>query len=175
MLEFNPIMKSIVLIGFMGAGKSLIAKELQRRLPMMKFSTDKRIEAKEKMLIPDIFKTHGEAYFRQAEALVVKELSEKEGVIIDCGGGVILDPQNIKSLKQNGIVFYLSARLEVIYDRIKNSKNRPLIQGQETLKKIEELLKQRQPLYEQAADVVVDANDKSIEGPVNKILEVIKQ
>jgi len=161
---------NIVLIGFMGSGKSLVARTLHEKLGWPMFSTDNLIEEREKRSISEIFEKSGEAYFRRLEHEIVKGLSQKQNVIIDCGGGVVLNSDNIKLLKEKGVIFYLKASPEVIYERIKNEKHRPLLGAKDPLESIRNLINQRQPLYEQA-DYVVDANDKSVLVLVEKILK----
>jgi len=164
--------KNIVLIGFMGSGKSMISRELGKRLRTDVIATDALAEAKEGMSIHEIFKSKGEVYFRDLETGIIKDISLKQGIIIDCGGGVILRKENLQHLKTNGIVFYLQATPEVIYQRIKHETHRPLLKVPDPLGCIKELYNQRLPLYNQA-DHVIDANDVSIEGPVVEILNKI--
>jgi shikimate kinase len=165
--------KNIVLIGFMGSGKSMIACELAKRLKRQVLATDRLVELKEGQTIDEIFKSKGETYFRKLESEIIKEVSLRRGVIIDCGGGVVCVKENLKFLKAGGIVFYLDATPEVIYERIRHEKHRPLLNTPDPLGRIKELLNQRLPLYNQA-DHIIDANDASIEGPVVEILKKIK-
>jgi shikimate kinase len=164
--------KNIVLIGLMGSGKSMIARELGKRLKREVVATDGLVEAKEGQTIHEIFKSKGEAYFRNLEHGIIKDVSLRQGIVIDCGGGVVLHKENLKLLKTNGIVFYLQATPEVIYQRIKNEKHRPLLKVPDPLGRIKELHQQRLPLYNQA-HYTIDANDASIEGPVAEILKKI--
>lgn len=164
--------KNIVLIGFMGSGKSMIASELGKRLKVEVVATDALIEAREGQLIHEIFQSKGESYFRDLEAEIVKELSLRQGIVIDCGGGVVLRKENLQHLKSNGIVFYLQATPEVIYQRVKHESHRPLLKAPDPLGRIKELYQQRLPLYNQA-DHIIDANDASIEGPVVEIIKKI--
>ena len=164
--------KNIVLIGFMGSGKSMIARELGIRLKVEVIATDALSEAKENMSIHEIFQSKGEAYFRDVESGIIKEVSLRRGIVIDCGGGVVLLKENLQHLKTNGIVFYLQATPEVIYQRIKHESHRPLLKTPDPLGCINELYQQRLPLYSQA-DFTIDANDASIEGPIIEILKRI--
>ncbi len=164
--------KNIALIGFMGSGKSMIARELGIRLKRDVVATDDLVESREGQTIHEIFKSKGEAYFRNLETEIIKEVSLRQGIIIDCGGGAVCVKENLKFLKTNGIVFYLQATPEVIYQRIKNEGHRPLLKTPDPLGCIKELYQQRLPLYNQA-DYTIDANDASIEGPVVEILKRI--
>jgi len=150
----------------------MVARELGKRLKVKVFATDDLAQAKEGQTIHEIFKSKGEAYFRDLEQSIVKELSAQKGIVIDCGGGVILRKENLPVLKANGIVFYLEATPEVIYERIKHEKHRPLLNVPDPLGCIKEMYQQRLPLYNQA-DHIIDANDASIEGPVAEILKKI--
>ena len=150
----------------------MVARELGKRLKRDVVATDDLIEAKAGKSIDAIFKDHGEPYFRNLESEIVKEVSLRWGIIIDCGGGVVCTKKNLKLLKTNGIVFYLQAAPEVIYQRIKNEGHRPLLKAPDPLGCIKELYNQRLPLYNQA-DYTIDANDASIEGPVVEILKKI--
>lgn len=152
--------KNIVLIGFMGVGKSLAARHLAAKLQRPVISTDEMIVASEGTSITAIFQEKGEEYFRRAEADVVADIVDKENAIIDCGGGVALNPINIELLKKNGIVFYLSASPREIYKNVKNTKHRPLLNTPDPENKIKELLDKRRPFYEKA-DYVIDADGKT--------------
>jgi len=167
------LQKNIVLIGFMGSGKSKVAAELAKRLGRELVATDSFIESWACKKIEAIFKDHGEAYFRDLETKIIEKVSSLQNVIIDCGGGVVLRPENLQHLKTNGIVFYLQASPEVTYNRIKHETHRPLLKGPDPLGCIQELYNQRLPLYNQA-DFVIDANGASIEVPVIEILKHIK-
>ena len=114
------IIENIVLIGFMGSGKSMTAKKLAEILKRKIISTDKMIEEREGRTISKIFEESGESYFRKIEKDVIAEVSAQTGVILDCGGGGVLDPGNMANLRRNGILIYLSASPDSIYENIKN-------------------------------------------------------
>jgi shikimate kinase len=164
--------KNIVLVGFMGSGKSLTSNNLAGALDRKVFSTDKLIEQREGRTITEIFRDSGEVYFRKIEKEVVKEVSGQTGIIIDCGGGAVLDSENLADLKKNGLVIYLSAPPERIYNNIKSQKHRPLLNVEDPKSKIGELLEARKSYYEKA-DIIIDA-DKPIGQIAEDILEVIK-
>ncbi|MBI4308851.1 MAG: shikimate kinase [Candidatus Omnitrophica bacterium] len=171
MLKFQ---KNIVLIGMMGSGKSMVAKALARKLKMPRLSTDELIEKKAKLRIKDLVAQKGWEYFRALEHKIVVQVSGKKGIIIDCGGGVVMDPENLSALKANGIVFFLNARPAVIYQRVKNDPSRPLVDVPNPLAQIRRIYKQRLPLYNQA-HYAIDASGVSIEGPVAQILARVIQ
>jgi len=164
--------KNIVLIGFMGSGKSMIAEALSARLKRESVNIDRLIEAREGQSIAWIFEKKGEVYFRALEHDVIKGVTSRRGIIIDCGGGVVLRDKNLKLLKTHGIVFHLQASPEVIFERIKSERHRPLLQVPDPLGTLKLLYQERLPLYNQA-DYIIDANDASIEGPVAEILKKI--
>jgi len=153
----------------MGAGKSAVAQKLADLLKRKLVSTDEMIVQREGMAINDIFKDSGEPYFRKVEKAVVAEVSQNENLVIDCGGGVVLDPDNVAHLRKNGMVFYLSASAEVIYQRIKDHGHRPLLKVDDPKQKIQELLNSRQPQYRTAAHHTIDTSNKTIEQVVNEI------
>ena len=129
--------KNIVLIGFMATGKSSVAHLLAKRLNKRVVSTDSLIEKKSKKTIPQIFKQDGEIRFRELEIQVVKKVSEMKNVIVDCGGGVVLNKINIDRLKKNGIIILLTAKPEEILKRENKEKGaRPLLSKKEKLKVI---------------------------------------
>jgi len=165
--------KNIVLVGFMGTGKTVVAKGLAKHLKREYLSLDELIEKREKRRITEIFAESGENYFRNIESQVVKEISDKENLIIDAGGGVVIREENVSNLKKNGILFCLKATPEVILERTKKISNRPLLNVINPKEKIEELLKIREPFYKRA-DYFIDTSNLSISEVVNKILKIIR-
>ena len=160
----------IVLIGLMGSGKTMIAKSLARKLKVKRFSTDEMVEAKQRRSIAKIVEDKGWPYFRKLEHQMIKRLSQKKGIVIDCGGGVVTNLKNFELLRKNGIIFHLKATPQVIYKRLKGDQTRPLINGPNPLARIKKILKERLPLYNQA-DFTINASDPSINGPVAEILK----
>jgi shikimate kinase len=166
-------MKNIVLTGFMGAGKTSVGKRLAERRGMGIVDTDDKIEEDSGMKISDIFSTFGEPYFRELEKKAVEEVSRLEGHVIVTGGGVVLNKENMRNLRKNGIIVYLHAEPEVIYERVKHETHRPLLQVEDPLKKIRELLEYRAPFYADN-DITIDTSNMGIDEVVEEILRVAK-
>jgi shikimate kinase len=164
-------MKNIILIGFMGAGKTVVGNLLAKKLKMTYMDIDLVIEAEQGKSINDIFAERGEDSFRNMESGVLGRLQGMKGLVVSTGGGIILNPDNVKRLKQLGPVIYLKASPEKIYSRIKGSGNRPLLNVLDPRKKIEDILKAREPLYRKAADFEIDTTDLTPEEVSGKIME----
>jgi shikimate kinase len=165
--------KNIVLVGFMGAGKSAVGRELAARLKRELVDLDGLITQKEGRPITRIFSESGEPYFRRLEKSLVKEVSQRKNLIIACGGGVVLDKDNVDNLKHNGTIIYLKATPEVIFERTKGKGHRPLLNVDSPQKKIAELLKSREPFY-CLADFTVDTCEKNIAQVSEEILSIVK-
>lgn len=153
---------NIMLIGFMGSGKSTIAKYLSHILEMEDLETDEFIVKREDMTINEIFQRKGEEYFRQCENNALRELETRQGIIISCGGGMPMKDENVELMKRNGKIVLLTASPQTIYDRVKYSNQRPLLNGNMNVEYIESLMEKRKDRYESIADIVVDTNDKPI-------------
>lgn len=163
---------NIIITGFMGTGKSVIARTLSKRLSMRLLDTDELIETSAGEKITEIFATKGEARFREMESEVLEALTRGEhgsNFILSTGGGIVIDPLNRKRLASLGIVICLSATKECILERVGESDERPLLKGDPT-KAIEELLKERSPFYNDA-DLVIDTTEKSIE----EVAEIVEE
>ena len=138
---------NITLIGFMGTGKTTVGKGVAEQLGMTFVDMDDVIEAREGRKISDIFETDGEPYFRQLERHLVLELSGKNNQVIATGGGVVLNPDNIRDYTMSGIVVCLTATPEVILERVAKESHRPLLEGDEKMNKILGILESRKDLY----------------------------
>ena len=153
---------NIFLIGFMGAGKSTISDYLKNVLAMDVVEMDQCIVERQGMSISDIFETYGEEYFRELETNLLIEMQEKKNVIISCGGGVAMRERNVAEMKKNGRVVLLTAHPQTILDRVKDSDDRPLLNGHKNVEYIEQLKEARREKYEAAADIVVDTDNKTV-------------
>lgn len=163
-------MGNVILIGFMGCGKTTVGLRLSYRLRQSVIDTDKEIEKEEKRTISDIFATDGEAYFRAAETACLQKLIRSvSNQIISVGGGLPLREENRKLLHKLGQVFYLRAEPETIYERLKHDTTRPLLQCSDPKEKIRTLMGERDGHYRNAADVVIQVDGKSFEQIINEI------
>lgn len=153
---------NIVLIGFMGAGKTTVSDYLSTMFDMDIIEMDQEISDREEMSIPDIFATYGEEYFRDLETSLLVELQDRKNVIISCGGGTALRENNVAEMKKNGRVVLLTASPETIYERVKDSDDRPVLKGRKNVDGIAELMEQRREKYEAAADIVVQTDHKTV-------------
>ncbi len=163
-------MGNVILIGFMGCGKTTVGLRLSYRLRRAVIDTDKEIEKEEKRAISDIFATDGEGYFRDKETACLQKLIEStSNQIISVGGGLPLREENRRLLHELGQVFYLRAKGETIYERLKDDTTRPLLQGGDPLTKIETLLQERDSYYRAAADVVIAVDGKSFSEILDEI------
>ena len=164
---------NIIITGFMGTGKSAVAKELAQKLGMKFIDMDKTIEERQGMTISDIFTRYGEQYFREQENKLAKELSSKENMVIATGGGTFISSDNIKILSRKGKIICLYADSKSIYERLKIENNRPLLKGENVLDKINYLLEKRKKVYDNF-HLKVDTSNLSIQGVVEQIIKLLK-
>lgn len=164
-------MNNIYLVGFMGAGKTAVGKALASKKKWNFVDLDELIALKEKRSIPDIFARDGEPYFRRAEKQALKEVSKEKKFVVACGGGIVLDKENIKIMKETGAMICLTASLEVILKRTSGLTHRPLLNVSDPKKQIDLLLKFRAPYYAQA-DKTIDTSKLSVNEVVGRILKI---
>lgn len=165
-------MKNIILVGFMGTGKTAVGKELAKKLKMKFIDIDDIIEKREGMGISDIFEQKGEPYFRDVEKKVAREVSKQSNLVIAAGGGVVINEENVKNLKSNGIMICLNASPDKILERTKRHTHRPLLNVPEPSKRVWELLAKRAQYYARA-DYQIDTTNLTIDEVVQKILKII--
>ena len=166
---------AIVLIGFMGAGKSSIGRTLARMTGRPRFDTDEIVAARFSLTISEIFKTHGEEKFREAETAALRELSEKSGAVVVTGGGIVLRPEYVELLRALGTVVHLRADEETLFRRISRRDSRPLLRTENPRATMGELLRVRLPVYQEVADVDVDTSNLTHEQVAKRILKKIEQ
>ena len=164
-------MNNIYLVGFMGTGKTEVGKELAKEKKLQFVDLDELIELREKRAISDIFAKDGEPYFRKVEKRLLREVSREKKFVVACGGGIVLDKDNIKIMKEAGIIVCLTASPVVILERTSAYRHRPLLNVSNPRKQIELLLKLRAPYYAQA-DKTIDTSKISIREVVGKIVKV---
>ena len=146
----------------MGAGKTSISEYLKTLFAMDIIEMDQIIAEREGMSIPDIFEVHGEQYFRDLETNLLIEMQSRKNVVISCGGGTPLRECNVVEMKKNGRVVLLTASPETIFDRVKDSHDRPVIENNKNVPFIADLMEKRRAKYEAAADIVINTDGKSI-------------
>jgi shikimate kinase len=150
---------NIYLVGLMGAGKTTVGRQLAKRLNRRFFDSDHEIESRTGVRVPVIFDIEGEGGFRQRESRVLAELSREANAVIATGGGIVLAEENRRCLRDTGIVVYLRAPASVLHERTRHDRNRPLLQVVDPLARLNELFCQRDPLYREVADIVVEGRD----------------
>lgn len=172
-------MGNIYLTGFMATGKTTVGKALAEKLHKSYIDTDEEIVHDNEKSIPDIFACEGEEAFRKMESEVIEKLSlyEKQGMsfVVSLGGGAIKSEQNIKFMKESGIVILLYSKPEIIYERTKDDDNRPLLKGRHSVEGVRELLEERQPLYDKAKDFAVNTDSADIEAICSEIIDILKK
>lgn len=162
--------RNLILIGFMGVGKSSVGKELSLMLKRELIDTDTYIEAKMRMSISEIFESFGEPYFRGLERELCQSLSERRSKIVATGGGIIKNADNIENLKQGGIIIYLKSYPENIAYNLRYDNSRPLLRVDNKLKKISELMAEREHYYNEYADIIIDVSNIGIRETLDRIL-----
>lgn len=152
---------NVALYGFMGVGKSTVGKALSERLGYGFVDMDEMIERRAGVKIKDIFAAEGEKGFRALEKEVAKEMAKRDRQVIACGGGAILDPENVEALRSNSVLVLLTASIDEIVERTRDSDVRPLLNVDDARAEAEALLRKRMPLYLEAADFVMDTTGAS--------------
>jgi shikimate kinase len=154
----------------MGAGKTTVGRQLARRLGKPYCDSDREIETRTGVRVAVIFDIEGEAGFRRREAEVIEQMTGLEDIVLATGGGVVLDPRNREHLRTRGFVIYLHAQPTVLCQRTRSDKSRPLLQGGDPLDRIEKLYAERDPLYREVADLVIDTGRQSVSSLVAQVL-----
>jgi shikimate kinase len=165
---------NLVLIGYRGTGKSTVGRLLAARLGRELVSTDAEIVKRAQCTIPEIVAQDGWEYFRDLESDICRELAGRDQLVIDTGGGAILRPQNVEALKKNGTVFWLTASVETIAKRIGGDNQRPSLTGTKSfVDEVQDVLRERAPKYQSAADHVISTDDRSINQLVETLLTLV--
>lgn len=164
---------NIFLVGMMGAGKTTIGRSLAQRLGLEFFDTDKVLVDRTGVAVATIFEIEGEEGFRRREAAVLAELARGEGCVIATGGGAVLSPENRALMRSRGTVVYLRARLESLWQRMRNDTTRPLLATADPRATIAALLEAREPLYREAAHLIVDTGSQSASTLVSRVISAL--
>lgn len=158
----------------MGAGKTTVGKELARRLGLRFIDCDHEIEARTGVRIPTIFEIEGEEGFRRRESQTIDDLTKEEGIVLATGGGAVLNPDNRVMLAERGVVVYLNVPPQVLWERTRHDRNRPLLQVANPRERILALYRQRDPLYREIADIIVDGGRGNPGGTVRQIQKALE-
>ncbi len=164
-LGYNAAMSksdNIFLVGLMGAGKTTVGRQLAKQLGKTFIDSDQEIEARTGVRIPVIFEIEGEAGFRKREESAIELLTAQSNIVLGTGGGAVLSENNRKLLKSRGMVVYLRGSPEQLYERTRHDRNRPLLQTEDPLAKLGTLYLQRDPLYREVSDLIVDTGRQSV-------------
>lgn len=163
--------KNIILIGFMGCGKSTLSHYMAKHYALQEIDLDAQIVQTEDMPISEIFAQKGEAYFRTCETQSIIGLANTQNSIISCGGGAVLKPENVSLLRSLGKIVLLTATPATIYNRVKHSTARPILNDNMSEEYIAQLMQKRMQAYTQAADIIVSTDEKSIATIATEILQ----
>jgi shikimate kinase len=168
---------NIVLIGYRGAGKSTVGSRMAIRMGKGFVDTDELVEERQGASIRDIVESKGWGHFRAAEKRIIQEVSRKDNLIIAPGGGAVLDPENVRALKKNGLIIWLKADREVLCRRIgqdsRTDARRPTLTGKGALEEFAEVMASRNPFYQRAADAEIDTSGLDVEGVIEAALSII--
>lgn len=169
------IRDNIFLIGFMGAGKSTVARSLAERLHCPLVEMDQQIVKEQGMTINEIFDKYGEDRFREIESQLILDLGQGEAAVISCGGGVVVRPQNTEYMKKSGRIVYLQASPRTVYERVKDSSDRPILKGHMNVEYIAQLMEKRRALYEAAAELTIVTDKKTADEIAGEILNRLEE
>lgn len=166
---------NIMLIGFMGVGKSTVSKELSKKFGMPEIDMDAIIVEKEDKSINEIFAEKGEEYFRKVETDCLIDIQKNKGYIVSCGGGVVVKDENINYMKNGGVILFLTATPETIYNRVKDDDSRPILKGNKNVEFIKQLMNKRKDRYLEVADIIISTDDKTINEIVDEITDKLEE
>ena len=167
-------MKNIALIGFMGAGKTTVSHGLKALYGMTEIDTDQEIVRREGRPITEIFATEGEMYFRRLEREEVLRLQDVHDAVISCGGGLVMNADNVANLRRSCVIVFLTATPETTLLRVKDSTDRPILNGHMDVAYIRALQEKRRPAYEAAADMRIATDGKDVETICREIMQKMK-
>lgn len=166
---------NLILVGLMGSGKTTMGRALAKHLGRTFVDSDDEVQQRTGVTIPHIFDIEGENGFRQRETAAIRELVKRDDMVLATGGGAVLAEENRVLLQQNGIVVYLKANVHDLWLRTRHDRNRPLLQTGDPRAKLTELFQQRDPLYQQVADITVQSGKQTVHGLMLYLLNEIEK
>lgn len=166
---------NLILVGLMGSGKTTLGRALAKHLGKAFVDSDEEIQLRTGVTIPHIFDIEGEAGFRQRETAAIRDLVERDDMVLATGGGAVLAEQSRELMQQNGIVIYLKASVQDLWQRTRHDRNRPLLQTADPHAKLTELFQQRDPLYLQVADIVMQSGKQSAHALMLNLVDEIEK
>lgn len=169
----KEVKKNIFMIGFMGSGKTSVSLQLADMTGLPKAEMDQIIVDREQMTIAEIFAQKGEPYFRAQETELLREFGSTGPQIVSCGGGVAMREENVEEMRKSGSIICLTATPEVIYERVKDSRERPILNGNMNVEYIAELMEKRRPFYEKAANIIIDTSHMRIDQVAEAVLTAV--
>ena len=152
--------KHLYLIGFMGTGKTTVSRILKKKLGWPEVDADEKIAAEAGLPVSEIFERYGEPYFRDLESEMIEKIAGMKPAVVSCGGGAVLRACNVEAMKKSGTVVLLTASAETVYERVRNSRSRPILNGHMDVGYIHQMMEKRQSAYEEAAEVIVSTDGK---------------
>ncbi len=165
----DPKTRNVFLVGLMGAGKSTVGRRLARALGLPFVDADREIEARTGVAIPVIFDIEGEEGFRDREERVIDDLTAREGIVLATGGGAVLRPASRERLRGRGLVVYLRAPVDLLHARTRHDRRRPLLNTADPRARLVELRAERDPLYLECADLIVDTERRTVRDIVETV------
>lgn len=171
----NRIPYNIFIIGFMGVGKTTVSSHLSRLMGMNEIDIDTYIKNVENMTVTEIFNNLGEKYFRDCETRALRGLKDNSSTIVSCGGGIVLKEENINIMKNKGKIVLLTASPNTIFERVRYSDERPILNNNMNVEFISYLMEKRRVKYLNAADIIISTNNKSVEVVCEEIISELSK
>ena len=165
---------NIMLVGFMGVGKTTISAELSKVLHLQEIDMDSYITEYEGLSISEMFSEYGEEYFRNVESDCLIEIQKRKGRVVSCGGGIVMRDENIRYMKDGGVIVLLTATPQSIYERVKDSTDRPILNGNMNIEFIKQLMEKRNDRYQAVADITVATDGREVRDIVEEIVGKLK-